>query len=277
MTQSTELAPITALRNELPTLKKLLSLTRAGEDVETLAMQELDYLKYHMIQKPEIKDCFPESVVLAVKTVLRQNLSMDPYAGLVYIKTRNMKVKGPNGFETTVKALEIQPSCNGLLSIAVQCGSVQDFKRPEVTKDSSGKIIGVSVELQHPTGRWETFKFDEDDFLRWRIASHNERQGAAEDLNYSKASAHYTKWKGGIDPEFARAKAIRHGLKKLGTNPYKSKKTSASNVRIKTDIDLNTDTEAAADEHTVDVQHEVVSSTTGKTPPPSSTVDPDKL
>jgi len=63
---------------------------------------------------------------------------------------------------------------------------------------------------------------------RWRIASHRQNsrgwkpesgrpQPDSKTLNY--ANPLYISFKGGIDPEFARAKAVKHGLNKLGTNP----------------------------------------------------------
>ncbi len=37
-------------------------------------------------------DCVPVTVVMAVKYALKNNLTLDPTAGLVYVKTRNVKV-----------------------------------------------------------------------------------------------------------------------------------------------------------------------------------------
>ena len=140
----------------------------------------------------------------------------------MYVKTRNVKVKAANGAEEWKKVLEITPTCNGLPSIAYQCGKIIDHKNPDVKKDESGKVVSVCFEFQLSNGRWEAREFDESDFYRWQRASHNEngrnkQDASAEKLNY--ANPNYTNWKGGIDPEFARAKAIRHALKKLGTNP----------------------------------------------------------
>lgn len=224
--QTEETKPMVALTNALPEIKALIGLNAsAGVNVETLAMQEIDNLKMMAVTKPDILECLPSTVVLAVKNVLKQNLSLDPYAGLVYVKTRSVKIKNAEGQDVWKKALEIQPSCNGLLSIARQCGRILDMKRPEVTKDPhSGKVLSVKVEFllpSTPSPRWETFNFDSDDFYRWQRASHKENGRNKNDANLDQlnyANDNYTNWKGGIDPEFARAKAIRHALKKLGTN-----------------------------------------------------------
>ena len=230
---STELEPrpMEALKNELPQLEAVLALNAAeGVDVKTLALQELENLRMIAVTKPEILDCLPQTVVMAVKRVLKQNLSLDPYAGLVYVKTRNVKIKQPDGQEITRKALEITETCNGLLSVAYQCGKIIDHKIPTVEKDKDGKVVSVTFEFQVKSGRWETRVFDESDFYRWQRASHKENGRWKTDFNTKEATdslkyanENYINWKGGIDPEFARAKAIRHALKKLGTNPNEGK------------------------------------------------------
>lgn len=235
---------------ELPTLQAIIKLnSEAGVDAETVALQELEYLKSVSFSKPEINECIPETVVMAIKTVMKQNLSLDPSAGLVYIKTRNVKVK-----DKWVKALEIMPSANGLISIARQCGRLLDIKRPHPKTDDNGKVIGVSVELKLPSGnetRWETFEFDESDIFRWRRASHkemsrNKQDANNEHLNY--ANDNYTNWKGGIDPEFARAKAIRHALKKLGTNANEHKAIKIASVPKEIYVEVSADEQAYNDE-----------------------------
>jgi len=213
------------VKQELPQFKALIALNaRPGTDVETLAIQELEFLQQRALTVPAIYECVPQTIVMAVKGAISKNLSLDPDAGLLYVKTRNV-----NSGDQWMKVLEVQPTANGLISINRQCGRVLDVKRPEVTKDSTGKVISVYVEFLVPsydlngnkTARWEKVSFDEDDFYRWRRASHkengrNKQDANAETMNY--ANENYTNFRGGIDPEFARAKAIRHGLKKLGTN-----------------------------------------------------------
>jgi len=213
------------VKQELPQFKALIALNaRPGTDVETLAIQELEFLQQRALTVPAIYECVPQTIIMAVKGAISKNLSLDPDAGLLYVKTRNVK-----SGEQWVKVLEVQPTANGLISINRQCGRVLDVKRPEVTKDATGKVIGVYVEFLVPsydlngnkTARWEKVAFDEDDFYRWQRASHkengrNKQDANAQTMNY--ANENYTNFRGGIDPEFARAKAIRHGLKKLGTN-----------------------------------------------------------
>jgi hypothetical protein len=275
---STELKPIELLKAELPQLEAVLRLNAAdGVDVKTLALQELEHIRMHCISKPEILDCLPATIVMAVKTVLKQNLSLDPNAGLVYVKTRNVKVKDNNGQMVTKKALEIMPSANGIISINRQCGRILDMKNPVVTKDATGKVIAVSVEIllpSTPEPRWEKREFDESDFYRWRRASHKENgrykddfgtAAATESLKY--ANENYTNWKGGIDPEFARAKAVRHGLKKLGTNPNEGKFKSIIAHPIEVIVDAEKDNAAGSEEANY---AEVVESTTNEAIKPNT-------
>lgn len=252
-------------KKELPQLKAIIGLNASkGSDIETLALQELEYLQMLGTTKPEIYECNPQSIIAAVKTVLKQNLTLDPYAGLVYVKTRSVQVNN-----VWTKTLEIQPSANGIISINRQCGRILDIERPEVMKDDKGKVVGVKVRYLVPSYseegkrcyKWRQIEFDESDFFRWRRASHkengrNKTDANPETMNY--ANPNYTSWKGGIDPEFARAKAIRHGLKKLGTNQNENtaimrKAEAASNV-----IDHAADEAAMEDEYITheDVSHE---------------------
>lgn len=63
--------------------------------------------------------------------------------------------------------------------------------------------------------------YDESDMKRSMLASHKERSRGKQDADINKmnyANALYRSHNGGLDPEFARAKAINFGLKKLGTN-----------------------------------------------------------
>lgn len=225
---STELKPMELLKSAAPELEAIMKLNASdGTDVKTLVLQELEYIRMASLTNAAIMECMPATIVMAVKAVIKQNLSLDPYAGLVYIKTRNVKIKDQStGQDTWKKALEIMPTCNGILSVAYQCGKIIDHKVPTVKKDENGKVTRVVFEFQVASGRWEIREFDDSDFYRWQRASHkengrNKQDANMEALNYSNEN--YTSWKGGIDPEFARAKAIRHALKKLGTNPNEGK------------------------------------------------------
>lgn len=205
---------------EVPTLMAILSLSNETKDLQTVVLQELTYLEQHALAKPEIVTCNKKTMVLAIKSTMRKNLTLDPSAGLVYVKTRKMQINGQ-----WVDALEIQETANGLLSYNRQLGRILDFTRPKVEKNDKGRVIGVSMRLLLPSPlgpRWEEFDYDESDFKRWATYSHKERSRNKQDANaqtLNYANHLYRSWEGGIDPEFARAKCIRHSCKKLGTNP----------------------------------------------------------
>lgn len=224
---------VAILKDEMPQFEALIKLNGAGDSANVLARQELAYLESMAISNPKIFQCEKLSIVLGIKWALKNNLTLDSNAGLVYVQTRKVSVGG-----SYKDVLEVKPSPEGLISIARQCGRILDIKNPKVTKDAHGKVIEVKLEIlipAYPKPRWEERVFDESNFERWRKASHkqnsrgwseqyaNGRPKPDEDtLNH--ANPLYVSWKGGIDPEFAKAKAVRHGLKKLGINANELKK-----------------------------------------------------
>lgn len=257
------------IRPELSNLMAIISLNndKASNDIQVLALQELNYLEQHASVKPALLNCDQQSIILAVKNVMRKNLSLDPNAGLVYVKTRNLNV---GTFDRPIwkTVLEIQETANGLLSYNRQIGRILDYTNPKIKEDTTGKVIGVSMELLKPSWpqpRWEEYSFNEGDFYRWRRASHKEnkkgyKQNSGKpvpddnELNY--ANPNYTNWKTGPDPEFIRAKCIRHSLKKLGSNPNEAMQIIKSNavVTINPDIAI---AEAEDNDHDF-AQHEEI-------------------
>ncbi len=252
---------IAMLNEERPRYEALLKLNCApGVDVETIVLQEFEYLNMLALNNPEIAKCDHRTIAYGISNVMKQNLSFDPNAGLVYVKVRSFKTV-EEGKEVWKKALEVTVSANGIISVARQCGRILDYKNPEVEKDLNGKVIGVSIELllpSVPSPRWETRKFDESDFERWKRASHKEnarryKQGDAkvpnlDTLNY--ANLNYTSWKGGLDPEFARAKAVRHGIKKLGVNQNENRIINVNIPKPNVVIDPAMDMQAEEQEFT---------------------------
>lgn len=249
-------------QKEQKTLAALVSLNAPkGTDVETIVMQELEYLQHLAFLNPVIAQCTPQSIVFAVKKAMRNNLTLDPSAGLVYIKTRDVYIKTPGQADQKVKVLETQETANGLISVNRQCGSLYEIDGPFVDKDDTGRVIGVWMKILIPSvneelkpiAKWVEKRFDTSHFMRWRVASHREnsrwKKDGVDDKTLNQANASYTNWYGGIDPEFARAKCIRHGLKKLGTNQNEVIMTSISKHQPKKIIlDDSADRAAAGEE-----------------------------
>lgn len=236
---------ISVLKEQQPTLQAITLFNYGPDkDVSSIVLNEISFLEGMALTKPDILTCEPISIVMAMKYILKNNLSLDPNAGLVYTKTRNVKNQATGNYD--LKVLEIQPTCEGLLSIAYQCGKIIDHERPTVKKNDEGKVIEVTFRYMRPspTGpRWVDISFDESDFKRWQAASHKENsRGKADASTKNYANANYVSFNKGIDPEFARAKAIRHALKKLGTNANERiqvniKPTIANTVDVKVDIE----------------------------------------
>jgi hypothetical protein len=203
---------------EKPTIEGIIRLNAtAGSDVGAIALQEFDFLSMHMIAKPFIANCIPDTIIQAIKYSLKNNLSLDPNAGLVYLMPTSVQVNG-----SWQQALEIKPTSDGRLSIAYQCGTILDNKRPVVVKDGNGKVVSVSVEILLPSvpePRWEKIEMDQADFERLRKFSHIKNARGKNDASTKDYSNPlYTNFNGGIDPEFARSKVVSAALKKRGTN-----------------------------------------------------------
>lgn len=238
------------LQNEKPTLEAITLFNYGpSQDVSSIIQNEISFLQAMALTKPDILECEPISVLMNMKYVLKNNLSLDPNAGLVYTKTRNFKK--PDG--TWGKVLETQPTCEGLISIAYQCGKILDHERPTVKKNNDGKVIEVTFRYMRPspTGpRWVDISFDESDFKRWRTKSHQDssrNKPDAAEKDYSNPN--YSNFNGGIDPEFARAKSIRHALKKLGTNANERLMVNIKPA-INHTVDVKVDIQASADDST---------------------------
>lgn len=218
------------LRENVPTLEALIRMNSpagvSNDAIKAKALEELSHFQMLSLQKPDILDCEPLSILLAVKQVIKKNLSLDPSQGLVYTMVGSVKNKEGKH----IKVLETPETANGKISVARQCGRILDLKRPRISYNDNGQCSKIVVEFlvpSIPAPRWEVIEFTEHNFKKWQRASHvKNSRGYKQDsgkpapdankMNY--ANALYTSWNGGIDPEFAATKAIRHSLNKLGTN-----------------------------------------------------------
>jgi len=217
MTQITETG-LTLLNKEKPTLTQLVLINMPPgssiEDAGRLALKEIMNFELVLTQRPELKACTPNSVLLAVKQVISDNLTLAPSAALVYLYPGKVLVGNNEANQKVYETvLTYDPTANGRLSIARQAGRILDNKRPVVTYDATGKVETVTVEFlvpSYPAPRWESIKFGQSHFAKWQQKSAAKFGGTA--------SANYFSWNKGIDPDFASTKAIRHGLNKLGTN-----------------------------------------------------------
>lgn len=220
---------LTLLDKEKKTIDQLVLVNMPSgstlEDAQLIALKEISNCQMLASQRPDLLKCTPQSFLLAVKQCICDGLTLAPSAGLVYLVPSLVKV-GQNGSQDIKEwVVSYDPTANGRLSMAFQSGSILDVKRPTFTFDSEGKLDTVSVEFlvpSFPEPRWEVIVFGKVHFKKWMDASAKKNKGAA--------NANYTSWNGGIDPEFASTKAIRHGLSKRGTN-LNNKRSQVSNFK----------------------------------------------
>lgn len=227
---------IAILHENKPTLAQLVMVNMpvgtTEEEAQRVAVKEISNFEMILQTKPDLGGCTPLSVLLAVKQTICDNLTLAPSAGLVYL----IPSKVGNDWVATYS-----PTANGMLSIAYQSGAILDNKRPIVTFDSEGKVDTVTVEFlvpSYPQPRWEVITFNKTHFKKWQDASAKKNKGAA--------NANYISWNGGIDPEFAGTKAIRHGLNKRGANT-----NAPRNVITEPKFEPTTAIEKEFTEHTV--------------------------
>lgn len=219
------------LNNNIQTLAKIalinLPENTSMAKAERIVMKEIVNFEMVCVLKPELANLDKQSILIAVKQCIADNLTLSPNAGLVYLYPG--KVATGINPKTNAKEykdiLVYEPTSEGRISIARQAGVIMDHKRPFVEFDSTGKVCAVTFEFllnALPKPRWEIVRFDTNDFERWKQKSAAKYNGTP--------NANYTSYKGGIDPEFARAKAIKHGLKKRGTNANEFIKTNEAPI-----------------------------------------------
>ena len=55
--------PMELLKNEVPQLMALLSINaKQGVDVNTVALQEIEYVRMQALTKPDIMECMPQTI-----------------------------------------------------------------------------------------------------------------------------------------------------------------------------------------------------------------------
>lgn len=199
-------------QESVPALGRIIGLTLPGvppEVCQDLATSELENFMSIAQVTPALQNCTKESVLAGIKSVLIKGLSMDPSLNLVYMQTRNHNI-GSRDAAKWVTRLEVRETVNGALWMAKTQGALKGWEKPVVEYDKNGKVELVSWTYHTDSGS-ETFEMDQAAFARLAAFSAKQNKGTANAL--------YTSYNGGIDPGFASAKVIRHGLKNLGLNP----------------------------------------------------------
>tara|TARA_R110000796_G_scaffold60642_9_gene140310 strand:- start:3939 stop:4685 length:747 start_codon:yes stop_codon:yes gene_type:complete len=199
------------VKAEKPALLKIASyvLGKPSTEIEGVVESEMFYLQQRVSLSGPLQECTQESLLMCIRHAIRDNMSLDESAGLVYIYPQGVKTKSGNW----VKVAKYELSPNGLLSLARQTGSILDNTQVKLVKDGK-KVIGGNIELllpSTPSPRWETFEFDIDDIERWKKFSAKKNKGTPNALYLSGPE-------GSIDSGFMKAKVLKHSLKNKGTN-----------------------------------------------------------
>ena len=253
---STELSIIPILKPDERTYMALMSknIDVSKEQLEATILNEMYNLDYiAQLYKPEILECEPMTISNGFRFVINNNLSFDQSLGLVHITTRRHTMKVRTGkdkdakpIEREVRVLEVKPTVNGLVSMCKQAGTLINILPSDFEYDEKRYLKSVTINIQLPEydsdgsllkTKTVSKKFDLDFFKKLEIASHRQNsRGKADKTNnktLNQANALYSSYypdaqgfkpqdysdKGGIDPEFANTKAIRHYLEKLDKNP----------------------------------------------------------
>lgn len=207
------------LNDNIQTLAKiaLINLPEGAtvEKAERMVMKEIVNFEMVCVLKPELANLDKQSILIAVKQCIADNLTLSQNTGLVYLYPGKVCVgQDPKTNAKIYKDILVyQPTCEGEISIARQSGAILDHKRPICTFDGNGQVDTVTFEFMvpaYPKPRWESVTFNKDNFNKWKAKSAAKFGGTA--------NANYSSWNGGIDPEFASSKAIKHGMKKRGRN-----------------------------------------------------------
>jgi len=218
---------LTIVSKQIPSLVKVAKVVFPkwnDEQAENYVLSELSFLKERIENDYGLAECTEESLIQCFKKSMRDNVTLNKSANLVYIQPQSVKV---NGQYVKVAYYSLTPE--GKISVVRQSGMIIDITRPKLLKNADGKVIGGEIELlkpSYPKPRWELIEFDESDIERWKKYSHvkNSKGEEKKDSSLKNANAlYFSGVAGGIDSEFMRSKIIKHALGKgLGTNKNES-------------------------------------------------------
>ena len=190
------------------------------QEAQLRVQQEVINFQEHCIYNNELANCDPQSVLFGIRKVIGANLSLDRAKGHTYLTPEGIK-QADGSYK---KVLKVEYQAEGMLVLHYNAGTIIDHKRPQIEYNEKGKVVSVKWEYKLSNGRWESAQLLEMHFEKLRKASHvkNGRNKNDADLNkMNYANPNYTSFSGGIDPEFASAKCIKHALKKMALDRNK--------------------------------------------------------
>jgi hypothetical protein len=228
---------LSTLNENIDTLAKIALINQPEgtslDRAKRIVLKELINFEMACTLKPELANpnIDRNSILIAVKQAIADNLTLNQLEGLVYL----IPGKVCTGINPKTNAKEYKEVLNysrtaeGELSVARQSGAILDHKRPTCTFDGNGQVDTVTFEFlvpAYPKARWESVTFNKDTFAKWKQKSAAKFNGTP--------NANYGSWNGGIDPEFASSKAIKHGLKKRGRNSNENQRVELPEAKTET-------------------------------------------
>jgi hypothetical protein len=211
--------------NTVKTRLELIASLIFKDNAKAVVETEIAMLEIAMLENEKIAACTDLSKVMALNFALKNGLSLDPTAGLIYLIPRKKLVKDSHNRDVWIDHLHAEPSVKALVSQAYRCGKLVDIISQEVKYDDKGRVASVHTSIQTPYGR-KDYIHNGIQFRRWAAFSHknnsrNPRSDKPVDdskLNY--ANPLYFSQNGSIDESFAKTKALKNIILGMRINIY---------------------------------------------------------
>ena len=215
---------------------RIISSVRAVDELTALQQYEVELFSYGqmLINVSDANLCTDLSRSAVFLEVISSGLSFTSNEPLVYLMTRNVKLKTKDG-EKWEKRLYYRTSPDGKIHLAKISNAILDITKPTIVYEGDNisinnnvityspkiprneKIIGGFCMVYLPSGVQEAIWVDVKDMDRHKIASEKQNNG--------KANANYTSNNGQIDTGFFSSKiiniALKNKVKKINANTPK--------------------------------------------------------
>jgi hypothetical protein len=177
----------------LKMMYKLGNPSATDDLAHAAVIAELDEYRQIIGSSEALKKCSVESMERTLRQILRKGLTVDQSVKLVYI----MPLRGQ---------VEHKLSVDGELFLAFKSGRLLDFNNPY--REGDAYIFEYKVDDGNG-GRWISNTYDYSFFQRLK--------------KFGGTSKFYGSDINSLDPGFAKAKIMRHEIKRLGNNPFYSR------------------------------------------------------
>lgn len=267
--------------------KKFYLAMNKGVD-ETTAAQQYELEKFNFLNEIHTKgynDCTQISIMGVFLDVMSAGLTFNKQAQHVYMMTRNVEVKQPNGQKSIwEKRLVFQIQADGKEFLAIKAGSISRTTKPiivyrgdkwgkrtnekgemipvyEYNENHTDEIIAGFIGLKYPDGSNDFYFMEKEDIDRLKAYSkkQNERN---KDVEKRVPNPLYSSNNGQIDIGFFKTKLMTHALNHIGKAPIaKANEVNEDFVEEQNKF-TPTDTNVIVAEHDPEVNATVIESAT---------------